>query len=103
MCIRDRRGTELTVLSACQTGLGDENSGEGIMGLRRAFIGAGSDSLVLSLWEVEDTATLELMKYFMEERMKNPDTVEAMRKAKLKLMKEEPNPIYWAPFVVTGK
>ncbi len=101
--VLDLRGTELTVLSACQTGLGDENSGEGIMGLRRAFIGAGSDSLVLTLWEVEDSATLELMKYFMEERMKNPDTVEAMRKAKLKLMKKHPNPIFWAPFVVTGK
>ncbi len=101
--VLDLRGTELTVLSACQTGLGNENSGEGIMGLRRAFIGAGSDALVLSLWEIEDEVSAQIMKTFMEERMKNPDTVEAMRKAKLKLMEKEPNPVFWAPFVVTGK
>jgi CHAT domain-containing protein len=103
----DLRGTELTVLSACQTGSGSKNSGEGVMGLRRAFIGAGSKGLVMSLWKVDDTATADLMTKFMKKRIEedNNQTVNAMREAKLKMLQSVRynHPYYWAPFVVTGR
>jgi CHAT domain-containing protein/tetratricopeptide (TPR) repeat protein len=94
-------GTELVVLSACETGIGDLRVGEGVFGLRRAFIQAGAKSLVVSLWKVEDRATSELMREFYR-GMREMDKGEAMRQAKLKLKETRSHPFFWAPFVLMG-
>lgn len=99
----DLAGTRMVVLSACETGLGDIRNGEGVMGLRRAFLLAGSQTQVMSLWKVHDDATQKLMQNFyrhLKERLPKPD---AMRQAQLDLMKSEyKHPYYWAAFTVSG-
>ena len=62
-------GTKLVVMSACQTGLGDLRSGEGVMGLRRGFIQAGTQNLLMTLWVVDDSETVKVMKSFYEKAM----------------------------------
>ncbi len=96
---------DLIVLSACETGLGKMIRGEGVIGLTRAFMFAGSPSVVVSLWKVSDASTAVLMKRLYSELIKkNRDKVEAFRLAKLALMKHESysHPFYWAPFILTG-
>ena len=63
------KGTKLVVMSACQTGLGDLRSGEGVMGLRRAFIQAGTENLMMTLWPVSDAISVTVMKKFYEKAM----------------------------------
>jgi CHAT domain-containing protein len=96
------RGTELVVLSACETGTGDVQSVEGVFRLRKTFILFGARSLVMSLWSVSDTETVELMTEFYTLLSKGTTKTEALRQAKLKVMKNNPNRFYWAAFVLTG-
>lgn len=97
---------ELVVLSACETGLGKINRGEGVMGLGQAFAYSGADNLILSLWKVADNSTSLLMKSFYSNNLGNRDTSfsKALRKAKLDLINSDYSaPYYWAPFILWGK
>jgi CHAT domain-containing protein len=100
----DLYGTQLVVLSACETGLGAVSAGEGIYGLRRALVIAGSQSQVLSLWKVGDTATVELMKLFYQNLKAGMGRHEALRDAQLKLLQHPnyQNPHNWAAFIPSG-
>lgn len=103
--------TELVVLSACQTGIGQIRKGEGMMSLSRAFMYSGSPSVVASLWAVDDEKTEQLMDFFYENLKKGLDKDKALRQAKLDYlevginMEEEQdyfNPYYWSAFIITG-
>ncbi|NET24581.1 CHAT domain-containing tetratricopeptide repeat protein [Okeania sp. SIO1I7] len=97
---------ELVVLSACETGVGEEIRGEGLVSLTRGFMYAGAKRVVVSLWSVEDNSTAELMENYYQKMLetdKNP--VEAMRETQLEMLSSEnwKAPYYWAPFVVQGE
>lgn len=98
--------TELVVLSACRTALGKDIRGEGLVGLTRGFMYAGSKSVVASLWKVDDQATAELMKHFYEGMFQEGLTpAAALRKAKI-LMMNQPRwraPYFWAAFTLQGE
>jgi CHAT domain-containing protein len=98
----DLDATELVVLSACETGLGDIVAGEGVMGLRRAFAVAGARTLVLSLWKVPDLQTRMLMESFYRALLEGKGCAEALRQARLEVRERYPAPWYWAAFVCQG-
>jgi hypothetical protein len=98
----DLDGTGLVVLSACDTGLGDVRVGEGVLGMRRAFVLAGAETLVMSLWKVPDEATRQLMIGFHRRLLRGMPRAEALRRAQLKLRRQYPKPYYWAAFVCEG-
>jgi CHAT domain-containing protein len=98
---------ELVVLSACQTGLGKEIKGEGLIGLTRGFMYAGAPRVVASLWKVDDRATSELMKRFYQGLL-GPEALRpagALRQAQLSIWKQKQwrEPYYWAAFVLQGE
>ncbi len=101
----DLWGTQLVVLSACDTGLGIVKNGEGVYGLRRAFTLAGAESLVMSLWSVQDAATRDLMIRFYQHLAKGEGRAEALRRTQLEMLKKDDlsHPFYWASFVQYGK
>ncbi|MEM7552009.1 MAG: CHAT domain-containing tetratricopeptide repeat protein [Bacteroidota bacterium] len=98
---------DLVVLSACQTGYGKFEKGNGIASLARAFMYAGAPSLIVSLWQVNDRTTSELMRHFYDNLDEGLKKDEALRKAKLKYIKYadgiSAHPSYWAPFITIGK
>jgi len=97
---------DMVVLSACETGLGEQVRGEGIVGLTRAFMAAGTPSIVVSLWKVQDQSTAMLMKRFYSNMDNGLSKAEALREAKLALMSDEAgytSPRYWAPFILVGE
>jgi CHAT domain-containing protein len=100
----DRHDTRLVVLSACETGLGEVEPGQGIYGLRRALVLAGVRNQVLSLWKVDDDATRDLMAAFYDGLRRGEPAGRALRKAQLALMqhKETSHPFFWAAFVASG-
>lgn len=93
---------ELVVLSACDTGRG-AITGDGVVGLSRAFITAGAPSVIVSLWAVPDTPTAELMTEFYQQWQQNPDKAVALRNAMLNTMKKRPAPVNWAAFTLIGE
>ena len=104
------KGTEMVVLSACETGVGEVKTGEGVFGLRRAFTQAGAKSLVMSMWPVPDKETKELMIEFYKNILSGKmNRCQALRLAALKEMKivmeryGHANPLYWGAFVFMGE
>jgi CHAT domain-containing protein len=97
-----RMNADLLTLSACETGLGKQVRGEGMVGLTRAFLYAGARSVVVSLWPVADRSTAD----FMHDMYRNLPTgkAEALRRAKLAMIssREFSEPYYWAPFILSG-
>jgi CHAT domain-containing protein len=96
---------DLVVLSACQTALGKEVRGEGLMGLTRGFMYAGAPRVVASLWRVDDRATAELMKRFYRGMLKDGlPAAAALRAAQVSMLKEIrwSAPYYWAAFTLQG-
>jgi CHAT domain-containing protein len=103
-------GTEMVVLSACETGLGEVRTGEGEYGLRRAFAEAGAKSVVMSMWSVPDAETRELMiEFYRGVQSGDMNRSEALRQAELKQMRMvqqrygRPHPFYWGAFVFMGE
>jgi CHAT domain-containing protein/Tfp pilus assembly protein PilF len=94
--------TDLVVLSACQTQIGELSAGDEIVGLNRAFLYAGTPSVVASLWSVDDEATALLMQRFYTHLRAGTGKAEALRQAQLEVRAEYPHPYYWAAFVLTG-
>jgi len=96
---------ELVVLSACQTGLGKETKGEGLVGMTRGFMYAGARRVVVSLWSVNDASTSELMTRFYQPILKEgKNPIIALREAQLEMWKSGKwqSPYYWAAFTVQG-
>jgi CHAT domain-containing protein len=98
----DLLATELVVLSACETGLGQIHVGEGVFGLRRAFVLAGAKTLIMSLWKVPDEQTRELMVSFYQHLMEGKGRAQALRQAQLAMRAKYPDPYYWGAFVCQG-
>lgn len=97
------KNTELVVLSACVTGLGNIKNGEGVYGLQRAFEVAGVHYVIMSLWNVDDKATQELMTLFYGFLLEKNDVYWAYQKAIFELRKKYEHPIYWGAFKLLGK
>ena len=95
--------TKLVVLSACETGLGDIKNGEGVYGLQRSFEVAGVQNILMSLWKVDDQATMELMRNFYTELLKTNDTSAAFASAQRKLRIKYPHPYHWGAFKMMGR
>ncbi len=110
--MRLRLNAELVSLSACETGLGKQVRGEGLMGLMRAFIYAGTPAVAVSLWKIDDRATADLMENFYKfllhgKQQKDGKQIslnkaEALQAAQLEAIREGSAPYYWAPFVLVG-
>ncbi len=98
----DLRGTELAVLSACETGVGSPRIGESIESLRQALEVAGARSSVTSLWRVASAETRDTMVAFYEQLGKGRGKAAALRQAKLAIKSKQAHPFYWAPFIVSG-
>ncbi len=99
----DLTQTELVVLSACETGLGDIKNGEGVYGLQRAFMTAGARHLVTSLSKVEDQATSELMQAFYERYLKSNKIGVAFEEAQREMRNKYNEPKVWGSFILIGK
>lgn len=98
-------GTKLVVLSACNTGLGEVRNGDGVYGLRRAFVLAGAESQLMSLWPVSDRSTRDLMVGYYKSLVQGRGRGEALRLVQLQMAqgKTRVHPYYWASFIQTGE
>ena len=98
----DLHSCEIVALSACQTGLGDTKFSEGVFGLQRGFKKAGVKSIIMSLWDVNDNATKELMVEFYKNLFNGESKLSALRKAQslIRTQKQYESPKYWAGFVL---
>jgi len=98
-------GTKLVTLSACDTGIGEVKNGEGVYGLRRAFMSAGTETLVMSLWPVSDYVTRELMSGYYQGLRQGLGRGEALRQVQLGMLKRQnrQHPFYWASFIQSGE
>jgi CHAT domain-containing protein len=98
-------GTKLVTLSACDTGVGEVRNGEGVYGLRRAFVLAGTESLVMSLWPVNDSIARETMVAYYTGLRAGLGRGDALRQSKLTMLnrKVRQHPFYWASFIQSGE
>jgi CHAT domain-containing protein/tetratricopeptide (TPR) repeat protein len=94
--------TDLAVLSACSSGVGDVVAGEGVFGLRRAFFAAGVRTVIMSLWKVPDDETKDLMLHFYQALQRGAPKSQALREAKLAIRELHPHPFYWGSFICEG-
>jgi CHAT domain-containing protein len=98
--------TDLVILSACETGFGKFEKGNGIASLARAFMYAGASSLIVTLWQVNDIASAEIMKRIYQNLAKGKNKAEALRQAKLDFINSAAgtasHPAYWSPFILIG-
>jgi len=100
----DLDGTDLVVLSACETGLGEIKNGEGVYGLRRAFQEAGASAVLSTLWSVDDAGTQAFMDRFYTLYAGGTPPQEALRSVQREFLADPQwrHPYYWAPFVMVG-
>src|SRR6185436_638703 len=98
-------GTQLVTLSACDTGIGEIRNGEGVYGLRRAFVLADTETLVMSLWPVSDYLARELMTAYYTGLTRGKGRGEALRDVQLVALKRKgrEHPFYWASFIQSGE
>jgi CHAT domain-containing protein len=94
---------DLVVLSAGETGKGQLNAGEGVTGLARAFLYAGSRGVVCSLWAVDDRETAAFMAHLYGGLNDGRTGADALRAAKLEMIRAQKAPVYWAPFILIGE
>ena len=101
----DLWGTKLVVLSACDTGVGEIKNGDGVFGLRRAFVLAGAETQLMSLWPVSDTATRDLMIHYYQRLKAGESRSAALRKVRLEFLNDPKrrHPFYWASFILSGE
>jgi CHAT domain-containing protein/Tfp pilus assembly protein PilF len=102
----DLSGTKLVVLSACDTGVGEVKNGEGVQGLRRALVLAGSESQVISLWPVSDESTKDLMISYYKALRQGAGRSEGLRQVQLQMLRgrrDLRHPFYWAAFIQSGE
>lgn len=93
---------ELVTLSGCSTGLNVIAAGDELIGLVRGLLSAGAQSLLLTLWDVNDSSTADFMKAFYTRLFNRPDRATALREAMVEVRQKYPHPYYWAPFVLIG-
>jgi CHAT domain-containing protein len=98
-----RLNARLVTLSGCATGMNFVAAGDELLGLQRGLFCAGATSLLLSLWDVHDESTAQLMGYFYEHYIRSTDMAGSLRRAMRELRQKKPHPFYWAPFVLVGK
>ncbi|WP_257446529.1 CHAT domain-containing protein [Archangium lipolyticum] len=98
----DLWGTQLVVLSACDTGRGDVRLGQGVYGLRRALVVTGAETVVMSLWKVNDDSTRLLMEAYYQNLLAGQGRASALREAMRSFRASRPHPHYWAPFIALG-
>ncbi|MFV9506351.1 MAG: CHAT domain-containing protein [Oscillochloridaceae bacterium umkhey_bin13] len=96
-------GSELAVLSACETGMHAIEPGDEIFGLVRGFFAAGVSTLVVSLWTVDDSSTTDLMRHFYQALLQGQRPATALRQAQLASLQQHSHPFYWAPFTLIGR
>ncbi len=100
----DLSNTNLAVLSACETGLGEIRNGEGVYGLQRAFEIAGVRNILMSLWKIDDTATVALMEEFYKRLLESNNANTALKQAqdKMRQIPKYEQPYYWGAFKLVG-
>jgi CHAT domain-containing protein len=96
-------GAELTVLSACETGMSAVWEGDELLGLARGFLYAGTPSLLVSLWTVNDRSTAMLMRGFYQALQQGASKGRALQEAMIAVKAKFPHPYYWAPFILMGR
>jgi CHAT domain-containing protein len=97
-----RTSASLITLSGCGTGLSNVVAGDELLGLVRGFLYAGATSVILSLWDVNDRTTADLMRYFYGCFAEGKTKGVSLREAMLRLRQDQPHPYYWAPFLLMG-